>query len=218
MITTDKRWDYAFIEYFSNRKFKIKRDLKVIKHLGILNQAKNIRILELFCGRGECQGLLRDAGYQHVFGLDISQLLVSQARQDCCVQICNSLDICYRSDSFDLLFVTEGFHHLKGIEQIKRCFDEIKRVVRKDGILAFYEPANTLTRRLLSLMVFSPLSNLFGRTRLLREILTEEMIEYSFWLKNTPQILRLLEDMGLCIERYNKTLIHMIVILRIKDK
>ncbi len=213
-------WDQLFLEYFCNKKYKLRRDLTVLKKLGILNQRKELRILELFCGKGECQELLIDNGYINAFGSDLSETLVRQARKDCRIKvcICDSTNIPYKSNVFDLIFINEGLHHLKDYNAIGLCFNEIKRVLKEAGLFVFYEPENTIFRKLASVIIFSPLSNISQHVRLLREILIKEMKEYSYWLRNSPQILRLLENIGFSIERYDKTPIHMAVISRLADK
>lgn len=211
-------WDQSFLKYFCNKKHKLKRDFAALERMGILKQRKDWRIFELFCGKGECQELLIDNGYINVFGSDLSETLVRQARKDCRINVCNSINLPCKSNVFDLIFINEGLHHLKGHDEIRLCFDEIKRVLKKDGSFVFYEPANTTFRKLASVMLFSPLSNIFQRTKLIRDILNKEMTEYSYWLRNIPQILRLLENIGFSIERYDRTPIHMVVISRLGRK
>lgn len=217
-IEIRSEWDRDFLQYFKNKKGKIKRDLSVLIKLGVLNQKREIRILELFCGKGECQELLIDNGYMKVFGLDISEILAHKARKDCRIQVCNGTNLSYKSNVFDLIFINEGLHHLHGENEIKMCFDEIKRVLKKGSFFVFYEPADTIFRKLASLMIFSPLSNVSQKTKLIRDILIKEAEDYGFWLKNTPQILRLLESAGFKIEKRNKTFIHMVIISNLNNK
>ncbi len=210
-------WDRDFLKYFKNKKSKAKRDLAVLMKLGILNQSREIKILELFCGKGECQELLIDNGYIKVFGSDISEVLAHKTRKDCRVQVCNGTNLSYKSNVFDLIFINEGLHHLHGENEIKMCFDEIKRVLKRGGFFVFYEPANTIFRKLASLMIFSPLSNVSQKTKLIRDILIKEAKDYGFWLKNIPQILRLLEGAGFEIKKRDKTLIHMVIISNLNN-
>ncbi len=116
------------------------------------------------------------------------------------------------------MFINDSLHHLNNAEEVKRCFCEIKRVLKDGGLFAFYEPANTIERKIATKMVFSPLSYIFRRTRLLRQILTEEIEEYNYWLKNIPLILGLLGDFGFSILRRKRTPIHMAVISRLNKK
>ncbi|MBI4620201.1 MAG: class I SAM-dependent methyltransferase [Desulfobacterales bacterium] len=209
-------WHSAFLKYFDNKKHKYKRDSSVIRRLGILNQKKELQILELFCGKGECQELLINNGYVNVFGSDISETLVTKTRKDCRVIVCNSLILSFKSNIFDLVLVNEGLHHLKGEDEFRLCFSEIKRVLKNNGSFVFYEPSNTIFRKMASLMIFSPLSNISQKTKSLRKIMTDEMSEYMYWLRNVPQILKLLEKIGFKVERNDSTFVHMAVISRLK--
>ncbi len=215
-IEIHNEWDSAFLKYFDNKKHKYKRDSSVIKRLGILNQKKELQILELFCGKGECQELLINNGYVNVFGSDISETLVTKTRKDCRVIVCNSVNLSFKSNMFDVVLVNEGLHHLKGEDEFRLCFSEIKRVLKNNGSFVFYEPSNTIFRKAASLAIFSPLSNVSQKTKLIREILTDEMNEYRYWLRNTPYLLKLLEKIGFKVERNDSTFIHMAVISRLK--
>ena len=170
-----EKWDADFIRYFGNKKSKMRKDYAVLKQLEILNKNKDCRILELFCGRGECQELLADRGYPYVFGMDISQALIRRAKNYSCMQACNSVRLCYKSDTFDIVLVNEGLHHLKGINEITQCFCEIKRVLKNNGLFVFYEPLNTAIRRIAVKIVFSPLGRISQRANILKDMISEEM-------------------------------------------
>jgi len=175
---------------------------------------KDAYILELFCGRGECQQLLKDNEYANVFGGDISLTLLNEARGDCSVQACNSLKLCYKSDTFDALFINDGLHHLSDMAQIEQLLLEVKRVLKNGGLFTFFEPADTVFRTLATMLVFSPFSKLSKRTKLLRNILESEKKELTFWLKNSRQVIRLLGETGFREERYYNTFIHMVLKVR----
>lgn len=213
-----QNWDVNFMEYSGNKKSKLKRDLAVLKRLGLLTLPKDCRILELFCGQGECQELLCENGYNKVFGFDISEALLQQASKNYRLQVCDSLETCYKPDTFDFIFINDSLHHLKGMAQIKKCFEEVRRVLKLNGAFAFYEPANTFARKLAAAMVLSPVSYISKRLRLLKAILIEEREEYSYWLSHIPQILRLLEETGFSIDNLGNTSIHMTVFSRLKEK
>jgi SAM-dependent methyltransferase len=213
-----EKWDADFIKYFHDRKAKFRKDRAVLKRLGMFNQNKGSRILELFCGRGECQELLADYGYPNLFGIDISQTLIRCARADNRIQACNSVRLCYKPDTFDVVLVNEGLHHLKGIEEIKRCFSEVKRVLKNNGLFVFYEPANTFIRNFTVKVIFSPFGSISKKANLLRDIMRQEMPEYSYWLKNTPQMLRILEGMGFHVSKCERTFIHMAIVSRLENK
>lgn len=205
--------------YSGDRRLKLKSDLEVIRLLGVLDIKKDAFILELFCGKGECQELLLNNGYTRLFGLDISETLLRQAKGNCHMQVCSSLNICYKSDTFDIVFINDSLHHLSNLGQIKDCFYEISRVLRDNGYFAFYEPANTVIRKIATKIVLSPLSRIYWKTKVLRQLLTEEMVEYSYWLKNIPQALELLDSLGFNIIKRCRTPMHMAVITRlIKNK
>jgi SAM-dependent methyltransferase len=211
------QWDRDFIAYFRCRPKKLRKGLAVLKKAGLLARDKDIRILELFCGMGECQQILAQRGYKNIFGLDISYDLIRRAAPGLRLQVANSLNVCYKDNVFDVVLVNEGLHHLKGAGEIRQCFGEVKKVLKKGGLFIFYEPADTIMRRLALKAVFSPIGGFFEKSRLIREILSKEEKEYGYWLKNTGPILKLLMDSGFDIERQFRTFIHMAVISKTAD-
>jgi SAM-dependent methyltransferase len=209
-------WNSIFIEYSADKKKKLKRDLAIIDALDVTGQNKSANILELFCGKGECQELLQGMGFAGVYGLDISKALLGYVKQNVNVQACDSLNICYKSDTFDIVFINEGLHHLHDMFEIERCFMEVKRVLKNGGLFAFYEPDHTLARSLASALVLSPLSFVSRRTRLLKSILLDEMQEYRFWLSHIPEVLQLMRGIGFHINKQFKTPIHTGVVTHIR--
>jgi ubiquinone/menaquinone biosynthesis C-methylase UbiE len=202
---------YRFIDYLGWDRFKPRVDTVVLRRMGVLSQDKSAVILELFCGKGELQEIVRESGYTRVFGSDISESELRHTGQPQRLQACDSMYTCYKPEAFDFVFVNEGLHHLLGLADMKRCFCEINRILKPGGTFVFYEPADTPVRRFLSLILFSPLINITSRTKRIRDELVKELSEYRFWLRNTSSVLRLLEDAGFRIEKNRKTLMHMVV-------
>jgi ubiquinone/menaquinone biosynthesis C-methylase UbiE len=209
---------YRFIDYLGWHNFKPKVDRLVLERIGIFKQAKDTVILELFCGKGELQKILKEAGYARVFGSDISLSELRQAHKDSCLQACDSLVTCYKPGSFDFVFINEGLHHLLGLGQMEKCFSEVRRILKDNGTFVFYEPSNTPVRKFFQFLLFSPLANLSRYTRKTRNELIKEMAEYTFWINNTRDALRLLQGAGFCIKKNRNTLMHMVVVLTAKDR
>jgi SAM-dependent methyltransferase len=114
------------------------------KEAGLLPLVENARVLEIGFGGAKLLEALRDRGNE-VYGVDASQNLVEQARAKGFEHV-HMVDISdapmpFEDDLFDAVYAYEVFEHLTNPH---RMFAEVRRVLRKDGLLFFSVPAQEI--------------------------------------------------------------------------
>ena len=205
------RWNEAFRIYFGNHKKKIRGSAKTLKRMRIECLDKSSRILELFCGRGELLEVLNGRGYNNIFGLDISKELFENSKLKAKIVAGNSLKLSFKSNSFSVVIVNEGLHHLDCFSDIDAQLKEIKKVLMDKSLFVFCEPRNSIFRWIGFKLTFSPLSKFFKRTRALRIIFEEEMQAYTNWIRNEDKIYPLLIANDFAIKNIRKSPLHIYV-------
>lgn len=97
---------------------------------------KNNKILEIGCGTGRVLKGLHNEGYNIVgFDYDIGALKSINKRKNYPVFLGNVLDIPAKKETFDAVLCFGVITCIEEEKNIERSLNEIKRVLRKDGIL-----------------------------------------------------------------------------------
>ena len=104
-----------------------------------LKDLRNSKLLDLGCGTGRNSFFFADKSFK-VYALDKSKLALNILNENIKGEqeiktVQSEIDkIPYPNDFFDVVISTLVLHHGK-IEQIRKWFDEIKRVLKKNGFL-----------------------------------------------------------------------------------
>lgn len=101
---------------------------------------KGKRVLEAMCGGGQITGYLQELG-AHVTGLDLSASQVANYRKrypGCEVVCASALNTGISDNSYDVIVVIGGFHHLPPHEE--EGIAELHRILKPGGYLSFMEP------------------------------------------------------------------------------
>jgi len=148
-----------------------------------------MRVLDLCCGWGSTLASL-SAQQCDAIGLDLSPALLraAQERGMQCLVCADSTVLPFQPDSFDVVIVQGGLHHLWA-DQFERALTEIDRVLAPGGYFAFTEPCNTWVLRLYVRLVDGPLANATTYTRNWRTTLEHERPTYFHWLKTQRRAL-----------------------------
>lgn len=115
--------------------------------LDLCEPIEGTEILDLGCGEGYCSRKLRRRGAKRVLGIDLSEGMITAARQ---CEAASPLGIEYEvgsatsltdvpSRSFGLVLAVFLFNYLD-VEQTRQCMKEIARVLRPGGSLVFAIP------------------------------------------------------------------------------
>ena len=102
------------------------------------------RVLDAGCGAGYGTELLNQAGAANVVGVDVSEAALTLARAAVSDGVtCEPGDVAalsYPDDSFDVVVCFEVIEH---VEDPERVLDELRRVLRPDGLLLLSSPNRT---------------------------------------------------------------------------
>ncbi|WIM05123.1 MAG: class I SAM-dependent methyltransferase [Candidatus Nitricoxidivorans perseverans] len=101
------------------------------------------RLLELGSGAGEGAVFFAKRGAQ-VTATDLSHGMLEVVRKVAALhgtqvdtQVCSAEDLsAFRDGSFDVVYAANLLHHV----DIRRCLDEVKRVLKPGGVAAFWDP------------------------------------------------------------------------------
>ncbi len=139
--------------WLSHSKSSKKTAIRRLKALGLLNEEKDLVILDICCGTGIKLSVLMERGYKSVFGLDLSENLVKKGGIKK-IQVGNCLNIGYKSNTFDIVYVIGALHHLQYPEETLACLKEIKRILKPSSYFFICEPFGTIFRRIYLFFLF----------------------------------------------------------------
>ncbi|MCZ6702593.1 MAG: class I SAM-dependent methyltransferase, partial [Ignavibacteria bacterium] len=197
-----RRYSSTFKEHIS--KFDEKSITSMLgkyryQYLPILKQFnKDVRILELGCGRGIFLEFLINNGYKNVFGIDVSKEQIDIAK----VQNLNAEEIGVleylnsNNEKFDLIFAIDLIEHFHKDELIP-LFEGIYNKLKNGGAFVFHTPnglginaSYTIYSDLTHLTIFTPNSAI----QILKLVGFKEIkfFETEPYAKNVNGILRLL--------------------------
>lgn len=180
-----QKWEKTYLLLRRNEKLRGKR-------IRMFNLDKDSRIVELGCGDGINLRIMQELGFKNIYGLDNSKELLSliSGIQTVLADACNTG---LPTDYFDAIFIDGFLHHLYNHED---CFKEMRRILKPAGLLCFIEPRNSLARKILDLVTFSPLSNLLPLLRNRKISLKEEYDVYTNWSKMQSKLAGYLDKYG----------------------
>lgn len=109
---------------------------KIVKFINDLNDFTLIG--DIGCGNGKYISYTRN---KYIIGCDISQKLIEIAYEKNKLSNlirCNSLLLPIRDNVYDVVISIAVIHHFSSMELRKRSIQEMKRVVKKDGLMLVY--------------------------------------------------------------------------------
>lgn len=138
-------WDFALNYYSENQGYcrryfpgEVNRWVSMIEEINILPRGK---VLDIGCGWGELDAMVTKMGFK-AFAIDafprISQKVLSDYNiifKDCLIE---AEKLPFQDDYFDLVILAEVLEHFN--YSPLNCFAEIKRVLKKDGLLVLTTP------------------------------------------------------------------------------
>ena len=133
-------WEEAY-KRFETPQEEIRKFIRRLRAIGASNWAKDARIVELFCGRGNGLIALAQLGFTRIEGIDLSCSLLSQytGMARCYVGDCRHLP--FDSRSKDIIVIQGGLHHLQILpEDLEQCFREMHRILTDQGRVVIIEP------------------------------------------------------------------------------
>lgn len=129
----------------------------------IINRVSQIQpenILDLGCGNGNVLAALAKCTNSKLFGLDLSENMINEAKKklnnDAELKIGDSENLPYEDSKFDVVICNASFHHYI---HPKKVLNEIKRVLKPNGILILGDPTFPCNLLLKIINKFLPMSN-----------------------------------------------------------
>jgi SAM-dependent methyltransferase len=105
-------------------------------------------ILDIGCSTGNCARTIISMENNRYVGIDISREYVELARQrhpQGNFQEMDARRLAFRDHNFDIILFIASLHHMDD-EVIRDCTKEIRRVIRKDGVVLCAEPVFAKSR------------------------------------------------------------------------
>ena len=132
-------WEDAYLR-FATPQQETRKFVRRLQALGAHQWDRDLRVAELFCGRGNGVEAWRQLGFERVEGLDLSAELVRQYRGSARIRVGDARALPFEDASRDVVCVQGGLHHLNGMEDVRRVLQEIRRVLKTGGRLVVIEP------------------------------------------------------------------------------
>lgn len=144
----DSEWEAAYNRFESPEEEKVKFRRRLVA-MGVSDLPRNLRVADLFCGRGSNLSVLEELGFTDVSGVDLSPDLLARYKGGAKRYVGDCRDLKFADASMDLVMVQGGLHHLPSLpDDLERVLAEIHRVLAPGGIVLFVEPCLTPFLRL----------------------------------------------------------------------
>jgi len=174
---------------------KNQKNYKILERLSAFDQPNEFTVLDLGSGLGHTvKHLSKHFHESYGIELDFDRILSGHATGQ--IVCADMTQIPFANDYFDIVCCIGVVHHLADIEQYLLLINEIKRVLKNNGLLMLWEPKPAFYRGIAERFVFSPLGSFFRYTRCVKTILIKEADEYKYWLAHYDQFFALLDDNG----------------------
>lgn len=185
-------WQSAHYEepYYAQRTAKLHAKLE---RLGILKMARDTRILDACCGRGEALQTLHSAGFRNLEGIDATPQ-PHDARSKIVLHHGDVQRMPFPDASFDVVLNLHALHHMGDADGVALFLKECHRVLRPNGILAIVDFPSSVQIRLLFWLLRKKLFAITGGLRNFARILDEEWSYLHPYLQGWPQIAQVLDS------------------------
>lgn len=175
--------------YYSIRTAKLPRKLREI---GILNEPRNIRILDTCCGRGEALRALREHGFINLAGIDATPQTDHEVT-GFAIHHGDVKRMPFPDATFDFIINLHALHHMGGPDGVAEFLSECRRVLKPGGKLAIIDFPASLQIRLLFWLLRTHIVSITGGLRNFAEILEEEWSYLGPYLRNWPAVRQVLD-------------------------
>ncbi len=175
--------------------------------LGFDSLPRSTRVLDVGTGDGNLFKTMLDIGFTQIWGLEYQPELLASHPTRNRVAVASATHIPYRTASMSAVIVMDVLHHLTQVE-FPFALGEIRRVLESGGSLFICEPASTWTRKVLTLLLMSPLSRLSGFARDKRAMVEQERETLEPWLGSESRVTEQVEAAGFRLEWFRRCWLH----------
>ena len=179
-------WERAY-QRFETPQQELKKFVRRLRSLGVDRWGRSVRVIELFCGRGNGIDAWKELGFENVEGLDLSERLVSQYRGPAKLYVGDARRLPFPAASRDVVCIQGGLHHLVLMDDLYSVLGEVHRVLSPAGTLVLVEPWLTPFLRLVHAACdVRAVRRLSARVDALATMIELERKTYEAWLA-TPE-------------------------------
>lgn len=103
-------------------------------------------VLDLGCGDGTHASMVRKFFDGNIYAIDPSEEIIEQAKRNydnIFFKVASAYDLPYEDNFFDVVYAIDVIEHLK---EPKKMLSEVRRVLKKDGIVIFQTPNYPIKR------------------------------------------------------------------------
>ena len=185
-------WEAAYLR-FETPEQEIRKFVTRLKGFGADQWPRDVKIVELFCGRGNGLRALHQMGFTKIEGADLSASLLSQydGPGKCYLADCRHLP--FESASKDIVVIQGGLHHLPKLpDDLEQTLVEVARVLAPGGRFIAVEPWLTPFLRFVHRMCdVALLRRIAPKLDALAVMIDNERETYEQWLGMPDVILSL---------------------------
>jgi SAM-dependent methyltransferase len=191
----DDVWEEAYLR-FETPGEEIEKFVRRLQRAGATNWDPQSRIVEIFCGRGNGLKALRQLGFRHLEGADLSERLLREYDGDETLYVADCRTLPFDDRSRDVIVVQGGLHHLPEVESnLSAVLSESCRVLRQGGLFVMVEPWLTPFLQAVHLVAAQPVVRRFAPRIDAFATMTEREAEtYFHWLGLSDFILARLHE------------------------
>ncbi len=136
VLDWNSKTEKILAEYYHKSEIKTVRDL--------LKSHKFSQVVDLGCGEGAWGYVYKKLGFKKLIGIDISEERLKIAKKNGFDETycCNGYEMPFDDNSVDFIISNNVFVHVLQDEDKIRIFNEIKRVLKKNGVFIFNFPSS----------------------------------------------------------------------------
>jgi ubiquinone/menaquinone biosynthesis C-methylase UbiE len=181
-------WERAYL-IFESPSEEISKFKSRLQKLGIRSWNRDLKILEIFCGRGGGLHAWEELGFT-----DLSEHLISQYKGPAHCYVADARALPFSESSFDVVSVQGGLHHLSSTEDLRQALLEIHRVLRPHGKLIVVEPWLTPFLQFVHWICrFRFIRKISKKLNALATMIENEQKDYYSWLERPKEILQIIQ-------------------------
>jgi SAM-dependent methyltransferase len=194
-------WEAAYLR-FETPEEEIRKFTQRLRRLGVSAWAREISVVELFCGRGNGLQALTRLGFRNIEGVDLSPRLLAEYKGEAKCYAGDCRELPFADKSKDATIVQGGLHHLPVLpEDLERVFAEVRRVLRPYGRVVIVEPWQTAFLRIVHGVAEIPLARrASAKLDALAVMIENERQTYENWLSR-PQAISELANRYFVVEQ-----------------
>lgn len=187
----DPAWEAAY-KRFETPEEEIEKFRRRLRWFALHRQPKDLRIAELFCGRGGGLIALQRLGFTNIEGVDLSESLLQEYRGAAKLHLADCRNLPFETGSLDAAIVQGGLHHLPQLPaDLDAVLSEVRRVLKPTGTFYAVEPWQTPFLRFVHAVVERRIvRRVYKKGDALAEMTEHERTTYEQWLGQPVEIMR----------------------------